>query len=292
MRLLLDRGAEVKARNDDKLTPLLALLREDEHEHDDVAKCVQVLVGGGADVNAVDEDGRTPLAHAVVHGFDDVNAVCALLHAGARGGPELIDAVLDDADDSGIPPNVETLDALLDAGAGASFDAVSRLAEAATDFLGTRFSGQAEACLAAIPRVLSAAERALDDDEGARMAARLAAAVEADRRDVASGLRALITGAAAERRRLEAAREAAAQERHAAAAERVAAEERRAAAAAEREAAAQERRAVEAERAELLRLRAEVEALAGGGGAAIAAEGAGGGGGGEAGPLAKRSRGG
>jgi hypothetical protein len=68
---------------------------------------------------------------------------------------------------------------------------------------------------------------------------------------VASGLRALITGAAAEALRLKAAREA----------------------------VVEERRAAAAERAELLRLRAEVAALGGAGGSATAAAGAGGGGG-------------
>jgi colicin import membrane protein len=214
--------------------------------------------------------------------------------------------VLDAADRGGEPPDAETIGALLDAGAGASCETVRLLAEAATACLGTDYSDEAEALFRVLPGVAAVAERALDEDEGARVAARLTAAVEADRRDVASGLRALITGAAAERRRLEAAREAAVEERRAAAAEREAAaqesraaaaqreaaEERRAAAAAEREAAEQERRAAAAERAELLRLRAEVAALAGGGAAVAPEGGAGGGAGGEAGPLGKRARGG
>jgi hypothetical protein len=315
MRRLLDRGAEVDARNDDELTPLMVLLVWHERNRVFAVKGVELLAGRGADVNAVDEDGRTPLSYAVEHACSDPDVIPALLDAGARAkqdsGPWLLDELLAAARRKGRPPSVVAIEALLDAGAGASLTTVSRLSKAATAFgeavyhrwdLERLFNN-------AIPGLVTAAQRTLDEDEGARVAARLAAAVAADRRDVASGLRALITGAAAERRRLEAARvaaaqerraaaaalEAVAQERRAAAAERVAAEERRAAAAAERKAAAQERRAAAAERAELLRLRAEVAALAGGGGAAIAAEGGGGGGGGgggEAGPLAKRARGG
>jgi uncharacterized protein len=284
MRLLLDHGAEVDARDRDAWTPLVSLLRCcgdwccDEDSEGAVTKCVQVLAGRGADVNAVDSDGRTPLYHAVAAGHDHPDAIHALLAAGARAeqdtGPVLIDKLLDVTDPE--PPDAETISALLAAGAGASFETVSRLAEAALD--GIPLSEEAEGYMTAILGTLAAAQRALDEDVDARVSAGLAAAVEADRRDVASGLRALITGAAAERRRLEAAREAMVEERRAAAVER--------------EAAAQERRAAAAERAELLRLRAEVAALAGGGGAATAAEGAGGGGGCEAGPVVKRAKGG
>jgi ankyrin repeat protein len=267
MRLLLDRGAEVDAPSRDKITPLMALVCFFGHSRDDLDEGVAVLAGRGADVNAVDADGRTPLWWAVEAGFNNHGSIRALLAAGARakqdGGPGLIDKLLDAAHPD-CPPEAGTLEVLLDAGAGASLATVGRLAEVAAPFIRSEHSYEAEALFGALPRVLAVAQRALDEDEGARVAARLAAALEAavdaDRRDVASGLRTLITGAAAEARRLEAARVA----------------------------AALERRAAEAERAELLRLRAEVAAL-GGGGAAIAAEGAGAG---EAGPRAKRARGG
>jgi hypothetical protein len=261
MRLLVDHGAKVDASNHAGMTPLMVLLQC--RDDDCVAEGVRVLAGRGADVNAADADGRTPLYHAVR--LNNGDTIRALLTAGAHAkqdsGPWLIDELLDATDPR--LPDAETIEALLDAGAGASLAAVSRLAEAAAAYLGDD-PGDAEDYVGLLPRVLAAAQRALDEDVGARVAAGLAAAVEADRRDVASGVRSLITGAAAEARRLEAARVAAAQERRAAAAQCV----------------------------ELLRLRAEVATLAGGGGAAIAAEGAGGGGGGEAGPLAKRARGG
>jgi hypothetical protein len=52
MALLLDRGAEVDARNTVGLTPLMALLSDHEDELDSVAEGVRVLAGRGADVHA------------------------------------------------------------------------------------------------------------------------------------------------------------------------------------------------------------------------------------------------
>jgi hypothetical protein len=278
MRLLLDHGAEVDALDDMGRTPLMAAVaRSTVYEGESAASSVQLLAGRGADVDAVDSDGRSALSHACGNAFTDADTVRALLAAGARvgraNGPLLIDELLAAAGADKLP-DLGVIDALIGAGAGVSPSNVRRLAEAAARVVGEAVldgeEGAAEAAQAfvvALPRVLAAAQRALDEDEGARVAAKLAAAVEADRRDVANGLRALITGAAAEARRLEAARaasaqesgapaaehEAMAEERRAAAAERVAAAQERVAAAAESEAVAQERVAAAADRAELWR---------------------------------------
>jgi hypothetical protein len=220
MRLLLDHGAEVDACDGQGRTPLMAMFggaQLEEFAECPAAEGVELLAGRGADANAVDEAGRSPLMHACGLPDTDEDTVCALVDAGARvgrdNGPLLIDEVLAASARANEPPSLGAIYALIDAGAGASLSNVRALAEAAEGFVD-------EALMGAVPGVLAAAERALDEDEGARVAARLAAAVEADRRDVASGLRALITGAAAEARRLEAARAALEEERRAAAAER------------------------------------------------------------------------
>jgi ankyrin repeat protein len=219
MRLLLDRGAEIDARDGQGRTPLMVLFEgSGDVEGVSAPDAFRFLASRGADANAVDASGRSPLSHACGHEDTDADTVPALLAAGARvgrdNGPQLIDeliAAAADADHPDMGQRVGAIDALIDAGAGVSFANVSALAEAAAGRVDEDLMG-------AVPRVLAAAQRALDEDEGARVAARLAAAVEADRRDVASGLRALITGAAAETRRLEAARAALAQEERAAAA--------------------------------------------------------------------------
>jgi ankyrin repeat protein len=257
MRLLLDRGAEVDARDDQGRTPLTALFacpQERGFVGCSAADGIQLLAGRGADANAVDADGRSPLSHACWHADTDAGTVQALLAAGALvgrdNGPLLIDELLAAAARAAVPPKLGPIDALIGAGAGVSLRNARALAEAAAGYPDVHLPADADAVIEAYPRVLAAAERALDEDEGARVAARLAAAVEADRRDVASGLRALITGAAAEARRLEAARAALAEERRAAAAEREAFARERLAAAAERDAWVQERLAAATERAQ------------------------------------------
>jgi ankyrin repeat protein len=272
MRLLLDHGAEVDARADGARTPLMALFEGvGDFTEPSAAEGVQLLAGRGADAGAGDSDGRSVLSHACAHPRTDADTVRALL-AGARigrdDGPLLIGEVLaaaaDDEDET--PLNLGAIDALIAAGARVSLGNARALAEAAARF-DADDPEQASGLVSAIPRLLAAAERTLGEDVDARVASSLAAAVDADRRDVASGLRALITGAAAE------ARAAAAERRRLEAARAALAEERRAAAA-EREALAQERQAAASERAEPRRL---FDAPDGSGG-------------GDTKPLAKRAR--
>jgi ankyrin repeat protein len=223
MRLLLDRGAEVDALDEQGRTPLVAMFQETAGANEpSAAEAVELLAARGADANAADEDGRSALSHACEHPGIDGDAVRAFLAAGARVGREsgavLIDHLLAGADGAGELPKVGAVVALIDAGAGVSVRHLRALAEAAAGFAGAADPEEAQAFIEAYPRVVAAVDRALDEDADARVAARLAAAVEADRQDVASGLRALITGAAAETRRLEAARAALAEEERAAAA--------------------------------------------------------------------------
>jgi hypothetical protein len=246
MALLLGAGAEVDARDHEGRTPLIWVLDLLQHTCSSIEE-VRCLLNHGADANACDADGRTTLSYAV--SSPGVQAVEALLQAGASigggaGGARLILEAVAAADRLESAADADAVGALMDAGAGVSIDDARAFAEHAARVEHDDFEAVGSAGLAATTaRLLRAAVRAHEEAEDARVAGKLAAAVEADRRDVASGLHSLAAGAAAEMLRLEAARAAAA-----------AAADRAAAAAAGWKAAA-------AERAELRRLRAEVAAL-------------------------------
>ncbi len=72
-RLLLEHGAEVNARNDDGIT-LLHILAD--------AEAVHIVVAAGAELEAVDMHGRTPLLELSSE-EDRVDVIEALLAAGA-----------------------------------------------------------------------------------------------------------------------------------------------------------------------------------------------------------------
>jgi ankyrin repeat protein len=74
LRLLADRTVTVDVRNREGLTPLL-LACENRH-----VRTVDLLLGKGADVKAVDTSGKTALHWAVIGGHPGV--VYALLAAG------------------------------------------------------------------------------------------------------------------------------------------------------------------------------------------------------------------
>jgi ankyrin repeat protein len=82
MRLLLDAGVEVDARNEKGATPLFWV--------DDV-DTIRFLLSNGADVNAVDTDGTTPLM-VQCENSNEPFAIIALLRGGAN--PYVSDAVL------------------------------------------------------------------------------------------------------------------------------------------------------------------------------------------------------
>jgi uncharacterized protein len=257
MALLMVHGAEVDARDNRCRTPLIWAVAGIAHRMREAEQEVRFLTGRGADPNAFDAEGRSALSYAA--GASEAGAVEALLQAGASVGGEaagtrLVLEAVASADDLEMDAEPRLFHALLDAGARVSLDAALAFAEHAARVAAFP---QTDDRAAVTARLLGAATRTHEEAEDARvagkLAAALAAAVEADRRDVASGLHALVTGAAAEARRLEAARAVAAAES--------------AAAAAAMEAAA-------AERAELLRLRAEVAALQEASRAAAAAAGA------------------
>ncbi len=62
VRNLVFAGADVTARDDNGLTPLCALYKE--QWYNDVSESAEVLLSAGADVNATDKDGMTPLKYA------------------------------------------------------------------------------------------------------------------------------------------------------------------------------------------------------------------------------------
>jgi ankyrin repeat protein len=106
---LLDSGADVNARNDAGYTPLLCAARNGEGE------AVRLLLERGADVNAQAEgDGATALHLAVCGGHDE--AARLLLACGAD--PSLVDAQGNSSVDCAVEAENDALVGLLmDAGA-------------------------------------------------------------------------------------------------------------------------------------------------------------------------------
>ena len=77
VRAALDAGADLEARDEWGVTPLMSAARNDYNR-----EVVQVLLDAGADLEARDEDGQTPLLYATWWGSKP-EMVQALLYAGA-----------------------------------------------------------------------------------------------------------------------------------------------------------------------------------------------------------------
>lgn len=77
VKLLLDRGAEVNSRNVlpgggfEGVTPLIMVATQ----KNDCAECAELLIAGGADMNATDAKGRSALTWALERGTKKVEAV-------------------------------------------------------------------------------------------------------------------------------------------------------------------------------------------------------------------------
>jgi hypothetical protein len=83
--LLLARGADVKARADDGKTALHYAVRTPRLPKPEVqAECLRALIAAGADVNAIDAGGATPLSEAAWWG--GVAGARELIRAGAKTG--------------------------------------------------------------------------------------------------------------------------------------------------------------------------------------------------------------
>lgn len=110
-QILIDAGADVKARNDSWDTPLHFAA------HNVALPLIELLLKAGAEVDALDDEGNTPLHEAVKHGtHKETDVVEALLAAGANlmarnewGRTPLHLAIFGD--------NPAVIKALLDAGA-------------------------------------------------------------------------------------------------------------------------------------------------------------------------------
>jgi len=76
VRTLIQQGANIEARDNDGWTPLFTAA---QYGHDQV---VRTLIEHGANVEAHDDGGWTPLFHAAVYGRDEVGRT--LLNAGAQ----------------------------------------------------------------------------------------------------------------------------------------------------------------------------------------------------------------
>lgn len=72
------KGADVNARDDDGITPLMYAVGDKDHKFN----VIETLLKNGADVNAKSNDGYTPL-HAAVHG-ENLETILLLLERGAN----------------------------------------------------------------------------------------------------------------------------------------------------------------------------------------------------------------
>ena len=83
VQMLLGNGANVDLRSEDEDATALIIVAGSDFVHDHGA-IIRALLAAGADVDAPDSNGRTPIMHAVGKGIaGDVGAVAALLEAGA-----------------------------------------------------------------------------------------------------------------------------------------------------------------------------------------------------------------
>ncbi|MEQ1757277.1 MAG: ankyrin repeat domain-containing protein [Vicinamibacterales bacterium] len=91
MKLLMQKGADIRTPNLDGITPLLAAAGVGSRDSDtrgryktqkDAVEAVTLLLDAGADVNAADNQGRTALHGAAFWGFNDL--VRTLVARGAR----------------------------------------------------------------------------------------------------------------------------------------------------------------------------------------------------------------
>jgi ankyrin repeat protein len=81
VRELLAGGADPNAADPWGRTPLQAAVRYAYNGEPDALEIVRALLAAGADVNAADDDGFTALTHAAVYGYPDL--LRHLLAAGA-----------------------------------------------------------------------------------------------------------------------------------------------------------------------------------------------------------------
>jgi uncharacterized protein len=70
VRLLISNGADVNAKDDNGYTPLFGAVFD--YEAGDRREVVQLLITRGADVNATDTDGLTPLHNAAMNGKKEI----------------------------------------------------------------------------------------------------------------------------------------------------------------------------------------------------------------------------
>jgi ankyrin repeat protein len=125
VRRMIEAGAEVNARDGDGETPLTRAVMSNPD-----IQVVSLLIGAGADVNAKATTGFTPLRLAIIN--DNPEAASLLLQAGAAALPEDFDAVRQNSKlkDSAVYKELEkahTAEMLLKTASHATPEEVSRL---------------------------------------------------------------------------------------------------------------------------------------------------------------------
>lgn len=71
VKLLIDNKADVNARNDNGMTPLIGTVEGGHYDKADLQNA-ELLLAHGADVGATNNDGKTPLHYAAEGGYDEL----------------------------------------------------------------------------------------------------------------------------------------------------------------------------------------------------------------------------
>ncbi len=79
IKSLLIAGADVNAHDNDGITPLMNVV---QFAHNNAQEAIELLLNAGADINARDIRGRTPLMHASIEGKAD--SIRVLIKLGAK----------------------------------------------------------------------------------------------------------------------------------------------------------------------------------------------------------------
>ena len=81
VKFLIEKGADIEARNKAQATPIFMAVNDDIEESDAIA-CIDILLDAGANINAKNSQNETPLDKAIKYGYDGIAN-----HLKARNAP-------------------------------------------------------------------------------------------------------------------------------------------------------------------------------------------------------------